>query len=379
LFFYLNINPVQQKTAKQHLKEFDYLGLFCIIGGVASLLVGFNKGETNWNTAEAIACLVAGCVLLIAAAINENYTKQSPIVSPRLFHTRTTAFILISVFLHATTFFAGAFYLPLYYQILGASATMAGVRTLPYSLGSSFSSAFSGILLSRLGRYRLILTVAWAVFCIGTGTMILLDANSSVAEQTLTTLVSGIGLGCLFQTPLIALQAAMPVSELATSTAAFGLLRTVGGSTGISVGAAVYASTLRKRLTGIGGYTIDTGSSGSLLSQNPKALQQISPSSLRASVVNAFAKSISSIWLVSTPLIGVGFILVLFIRTYTLQRKTIQRTASGDAAKQTKETVDEPINNSSEVPPSSDTTPPAGRDEEEAVEAPSAALSSGKI
>lgn len=57
--------------------------------------------------------------------------------------TRTTAFILISTFLHALAFFAGglpqyscvvsltpsgAFYLPLYYQILGASATGAGVK-----------------------------------------------------------------------------------------------------------------------------------------------------------------------------------------------------------------------------------------------------------
>ena len=41
---------------------------------------------------------------------------------------RTTTFILISVFLHAFAFFTGTFYLPVYYQVLGASATMSGVR-----------------------------------------------------------------------------------------------------------------------------------------------------------------------------------------------------------------------------------------------------------
>lgn len=36
--------------------------------------------------------------------------------------------ILISTFLHAVAFFAGSYYLPLYFQVLGASATDAGIR-----------------------------------------------------------------------------------------------------------------------------------------------------------------------------------------------------------------------------------------------------------
>ena len=41
--------------------------------------------------------------------------------------TRTTGIILTTTFFHAFAFFAGAYYLPLYFQVLGASATMAGV------------------------------------------------------------------------------------------------------------------------------------------------------------------------------------------------------------------------------------------------------------
>ena len=42
--------------------------------------------------------------------------------------TRTTAVILISTFLHALGFFAGTYYLPVYFQVIGSSATIAGVR-----------------------------------------------------------------------------------------------------------------------------------------------------------------------------------------------------------------------------------------------------------
>ena len=119
------------------------------------------------SSAETIALLVVGGVLLLLAGINEVYTNRSPIIPPRLFRvnvfvsflsinilntfffqTRTTAIILISNLLHAIAFFggkypscpevsrmqtdcghiSGAYYLPLYFQVLGSSATGAGVR-----------------------------------------------------------------------------------------------------------------------------------------------------------------------------------------------------------------------------------------------------------
>jgi hypothetical protein len=47
LFFFLNLNPHQGRTLKEHLNEFDFLGLFLFVSGVVLLLVGFNQSETN--------------------------------------------------------------------------------------------------------------------------------------------------------------------------------------------------------------------------------------------------------------------------------------------------------------------------------------------
>ena len=88
--------------------------------------------------------LTIGGALLCLASVNELFTTRSQIIPPRLFkvgfhealhgfhliihlQTRTTSIILITTFFHALAFFAGAYYLPLYYQVLGASATMSGV------------------------------------------------------------------------------------------------------------------------------------------------------------------------------------------------------------------------------------------------------------
>lgn len=53
----------------------------------------------------------------------------------------------------------------------------------------------------------------------------MLEENSSQARQEIFILIAGIGIGCLFQPPMIALQAAMPLKDMATVTAAFGLVR----------------------------------------------------------------------------------------------------------------------------------------------------------
>ncbi|KAJ3834796.1 MFS general substrate transporter [Lentinula raphanica] len=318
LFFFLNLNPKPHKSFKVHVREFDFIGLGLIIAGVVCLLIGFNSSETKWDDAETIALITIGGVLLIVASVHEIYTTKSAILPPRLFKTRTTSIILVSSFLHAICFFQGAYYLPLFYQILGASATGSGVRMLPFSLGSALTSAISGVVVSRTGEYRLVMWISWAIFVVGYGLMTMLDSFSNTAMKELYPLVGAIGIGCLFQTPLIGLQAAMPLKDMATSTGAFGFIRTLGGTVGISVGQVIFSSTLSPRLAKIPNISIDTSSAA--LAESVTSLKTIADPTTRTAVIQAYAKSISDIWIVCTPIAGVGFLMVLWVRKYTLHR-----------------------------------------------------------
>ncbi|KAE9409561.1 MFS amino acid permease [Gymnopus androsaceus JB14] len=315
LFFFLNLNPRPHKSFREHVNEFDFIGLVC-------LLIGFNFSETKWDDAKTIALIVIGGVLLIVAAVHEMTTKKSAILPPRLFKTRTTSIILVSVFLHAICFFSGAYYLPLFYQILGSSATGAGVRMLTFSLGSALTSATSGVIVSRTKEYRLVMWIGWSIFVLGFGLMTTLDSFSSVAKKEVYPLVAAIGIGCLFQTPLIGVQAAMPLKDMATSTAAFGFIRTLGGTIGVSIGQVVFSSTLGPRLAKIPNVSIDTSSAG--LAESVLTLKDIPDAATRVAVIQAFAKSIGDIWIVCTPMAGVGFLMVLWIRKYTLVRTIVQ-------------------------------------------------------
>lgn len=110
-------------------------------------------------------------------------------------HHLTVLSVQVVVFLHAVSFFIATFFLPLYYQLLGSNAIMAGIRTLPFSLGSSLTSIIGGVSVAKTGRYKEIIVASFVLYTVGMGTMILLDDTSSVAEQTVTTLVASLGVG----------------------------------------------------------------------------------------------------------------------------------------------------------------------------------------
>ncbi|ELU38441.1 MFS amino acid permease [Rhizoctonia solani AG-1 IA] len=353
----LRLNPTPKKPLSQYVAEFDFLGLFLIMSGVVLLLVGFNSGESNWRSAKTIALIVVGGALLIAGSINEIMTSRSPIIPPRLFKTRTTAMLLISVFIHAMAFFSASYYLPLYFQILGASAILAGIKMFPFSLGGALVAIVSGLVVTRMRKYRPAMWFSWVGATLIVRYVLLtigmLAGNDSriwtfattnywdaSAKQEIFLAVAALGVGSLFQTPLIGLHAAMPLKDMATATAAFGLIRTLGGTIGISVGGAIYASEAKRRLASVSGFSAADLSQGEL-ETNVHQLKYIQPEELRQQVLHAFTRSLSTIWyvlpfhviikaithvvdpfrIVMTPLLFVGTVCILFIRSYTLVRQ----------------------------------------------------------
>ncbi|KIJ16698.1 hypothetical protein PAXINDRAFT_112681 [Paxillus involutus ATCC 200175] len=332
LFVFLNLNPHQKRPLRDQVAELDFIGLFSLVTGVVCLLIGFNFSQNSWSDAKTIALLVVGLVLLIVGGINELFTIRSAILPARLFKTRTTGIILITVFLHAIVFFAATYYLPLYYQVLGASATGAGVRTIPFQLGAAIISIVSGLVLSKSGKYRVIMWTSYVLMTLGMGLMITLDYTSSeyvLHFQNIFPLIASLGIGCLFQVPLVALQAAMPLKDMATASSAYMFLRTVGGAVGIAVGEAIISTVLPKKLSGIANISsLGLGDSAAALNDSVSKIHLIPDVTLRNAVLHAWSRSIATIWIVCTPLCGVALILTLFLRAYSLSRKTVQ---SGDA------------------------------------------------
>ncbi|KAJ8087292.1 hypothetical protein PM082_006122 [Marasmius tenuissimus] len=329
LLFFLNLNPRPRKSFIQHLREFDFLGLALIMSGVVCLLVGFQFGQSGWERPEAYGLVVAAVVLLFGGCINELYTTKSPVIPPRLFKTRTTTAILGSGSIHMFVFLMVTYFMPAYFQALGSSAVGSGIKMLPFSLVASAVSFTSGQVVAKTGRYRPVMWAGFVLMTLGFGLMIQLDDTSSKAEQGLYIFVAALGAGCFFQIPTVALQACMPIAEMATSTTAFILVRTLSGSIGLSVGNVIFANSLRQRLLEDASDYAGTGRPIGELASELTKLRDIEPPELRRRVIHAYTTSISPMWIVCTPIIFAGLIMVLFIREYSLKRP-VARTQTED-------------------------------------------------
>jgi len=168
LVLFLNLNPTPKRSFKSHVDEFDFLGLFLIVSGVVALLIGFHYSEVSWSDPRTIALLVVGVVLIGLAVANEWLIKtRQPIIPPRLFSSRTPACLLVSVIIHGILFFSISYYLPNYFQILGATATDAGIRMIPYSLGGALFAIIAGQVVSWMGRYRGVIWFSWILLVPG--------------------------------------------------------------------------------------------------------------------------------------------------------------------------------------------------------------------
>ncbi|KAG9318904.1 MFS amino acid permease [Chiua virens] len=312
LLIFLNLNPHQRRPIRDQLAEVDFIGLFCFVIGVVCLLLGFNFSGTSWSDAETIAPLVIGIVLLIAGGFNEMYTKRSAIIPARLFKTRTTGIILVTTFFHAIVFFLTAY--ASLQVVMFSSRLTSYTRMFTFSLGISFVSIVSGLILHKTGKYRPIIWAAYALMTLGMGLMIMLSYTSIIVEQEVFPLIAALGTGCLFQAPLIALQAAMPIKDMATASSGFMFVRTVGGAVGISLGEAIIGNVLPKKLADIPNFaSLGLGTTTAELNDSIRLVHLIPDATLRDAVLHAWSQAIGTMWIMCTLSRWVFIDLVTFL------------------------------------------------------------------
>lgn len=179
LVFFLKLNPPNPPKLSFLLSNFDFAGLGLLVSGLVVLLVGFTSGEASWSSAQTIACLVVGIVLLGLAICVELKTKRSPIIPPRLFRIRTSAGLLLGCFLHSFSFISLSYYEPLYFQALGSTPLMSGVLLMPFSVGTAFFGVLAGFLVVRIKRTKELIIVSYLIAVIGYALLATLDETSS--------------------------------------------------------------------------------------------------------------------------------------------------------------------------------------------------------
>ncbi len=238
------------------VRDLDFFGILVFTAAAVSLLLGLtNKGLTDssgrlydWLSFHVLSYMVAAVVLTIGFVVVEHFAKE-PIIPLDLFRNGTYTTINIATFFVAFGFFSAIIFLPRYFQAVeGLSATASGYRTWPLMLGLIVSSTASGFLVSRTGRYKVILLVATAVLTLGMFLLTHLQVVTGYWTLSLWMLVAGVGVGPTFSVTTVALQNAVPLRRIGVATSNLTFFRQIGGSVGLAIAGSIFASTFATQL-----------------------------------------------------------------------------------------------------------------------------------
>jgi EmrB/QacA subfamily drug resistance transporter len=209
---------------------------FLILGLVPLVLaLQFERASYPWLGATTLG-LLATSVVFIAAFIIRSVRSDNPILDMGLFRNRVFSTSMVALFFLGAAFLAAIIFLPLFMvNVVGVSATRAGVSLIPLSLGLVFGAIVSGQLVSAIGRYRLIMLVGIAIMLVGTVLLSTMSVDVAYWRVTLYMVILGLGIGPTLPLYTLAIQNAVDVRRVGQATSASQFFRQIGGTVGAAV------------------------------------------------------------------------------------------------------------------------------------------------
>jgi MFS transporter, DHA2 family, glioxin efflux transporter len=230
----------------------DLLGTFTIMAAVVCYLLAFQWGGTTkaWSNSDVIGTLVGFGLLIILFVVIEWYSGDRALISFRLLKDRTIRAMCAYVFFVAASFFIFLYYLPIYFQSTrNVSAAKSGIDNLPLVLGASLFTVASGVLITVFGYYIPLMIFGSILVCVGSGLIYTLEIDSGSGKWIGYQALVGIGLGLMFQIPVIVNQGSVRYSDLSTISAMTLFFQTIGGAFFISAAQAGFANKLSQRVS----------------------------------------------------------------------------------------------------------------------------------
>ncbi|MFF8383622.1 MDR family MFS transporter [Streptomyces kanasensis] len=294
----------------------DYAGTFLIASVATCLVLVASLGGTTWpwGSARIIGLAVLGAVLLVAFVFVERRAAE-PVLPLKLFRIRTFTLVSVISFVIGFAMFGAMTYLPTFLQVVQrVSPTMSGVHMLPMVLGMLLTSTASGQLVSRTGRWKVFPVVGTALTTVGLLLLHRMEQTSPVWEMSLYFFVFGAGLGLVMQVLVLVAQNSVGYEDLGVATSGATFFRSIGASFGVAVFGTIFTSRLTGKLTdALAGQDVPPGVDARAVSADPRAIAELPPA-LRPAALDAYATSITDVFLYASPVVLLAFVIAWFLR-----------------------------------------------------------------
>jgi len=243
------VNP----SKKPALSRIDFLGSFFLVVSLVLLLLGLNTGgnQLPWNHPIVITFLVLAGVTLVTFVYIESQPRWAPepvIPVTLIARTRTVLSACLANWFGTMSSFLAIYYVPLYLQIRGFSATEAGLRVVPFAAATSIGSLLSGYLMRATGRYYLQLVGVMIIFIIGAALICTFQLDTPQWMTFVFPAPLGFAYGGMLTITLVGMISSVAHEHQAVITAASYAFRSTGSTIGITIASAVFQNILTKEL-----------------------------------------------------------------------------------------------------------------------------------
>ncbi|THY62792.1 putative major facilitator superfamily transporter [Aureobasidium pullulans] len=301
---------------RETIRKVDWIGLFFSTAAIILILIAISDGghATPWNSAKTISMLVVGSICAIAFVIVEWKFAKLPMMPLEMWKNKSVAFMLVQSFLLGMNYYALIYYLPLYYQNVGGYDVMkSAVLILPLVLVQAAFSALGGQYMSFIGHYIEVILIGFAVWTLGSGLLVSLEADSPIGHICGFIIMVGFGAGCTFQTTNTAMQAHSPKSQRAIVISNRMLLRQLGGAVGLAISSAISGNVLASSLPAHLQY----------IAESTFAVPDLNTVSAadRRSISTAYANASRAVFIFCVAVIGVALVLTFFVKDKGMKRE----------------------------------------------------------
>ncbi len=294
--------------------KIDYAGAVLLMVSLGSLVLFTSLGGRTfaWTSPEIITMIVVAVFGLVGFVIVEARASE-PILPLVLFRsnvfvvTTSVGFVLGVAMLGTITF------VPMYLQVAkGVSPTNSGLLMLPMMVGTMLGSTISGQMMTRTGRYKFQPIAGMTLLIIGMLALSTIAPDTSNILIGIFILVSGMGMGSIMPIVTTAVQNAAPREMMGAATAAGIMLRQVGGSLGVALFGALFASELAGNMPTLPDGTVLTGEI------SPQMLSKLPPE-LHGEVASTVTNALHPVFQIGAGVAVFGLILALLLKEVPLR------------------------------------------------------------
>lgn len=319
LLLFLNKNWSRKKPLLAGLKAIDFLGTLTIFCSTLTFLLGLEFGGVNfpWDSVTVICLIVFGVLAFALFLLVEWKVSREPLLPLGLFKHHTTAALLVVSFTHGMAYISCAYFLPFYFQsVLRASPMHSGIWFLAVTGPLAVSTIGANLYVSKTRKYLVVVRIGAFLLTLGFGLFINFQPYRSWVRIIVFQLLVALGVGLLFQPPLIAFQINLQPTDAAPGTMAFGFVRQMSYGVSVVIGQLLLQSQMKTKFAemvdaGIGPSIArafaeeDTVLAGPLIKTLPTTQQLV--------VRSAITSGLQKIWTFYAVVSFVGLVASFFV------------------------------------------------------------------